>query len=876
MAECLFLTNEAKADLEAAGWTFTGPYATQEECIAQHQETGTGTSTGTGHVYVDVQCPGPQASSVEQVVFSQANGNAISISAPHVTTLVVDLVATGCFSVNLGSTTGISWTTGANGATVQQFRGSVSDVVNALAGLTVVFTLGTASLDITAADVENSSYAFDSCSVAITLVGTSTSSGSGSGSNTAPLITAPSCVTTATSTDLTSSFAVSVADDDAEVTVTLTRSVAVFSIEGGASASMTGTVAAVNSWLAGITIARIVSNTADLNIEVSDGRYTVTSTVPVYCVHQVALGEAFSQASLTHVFVELTGLTGGQSYFVELTDGPEHDSSSGFNVLRVYTDQCFTTLAGSAAGPGGCVGFTATGTSAWLRFDGGAGETYAFTSGTGGCQYGTGTGTATSTGSDLGCELAVEKTLSEAQAGIYGTGSSGKDDWYHVTGLDPSTQYSINLWILTNPGGASAYEALNCYTGCTSGGLGNGAALVNDHGGGTSLQITASMEDAQCAKIVQGVTELYLALLNPGAGVEYGISVNVGVCEQTGTGTGTTDDPVSCLDAAAMSVGTIQTGSITSSDRLWFRLTGLDAATQYSFNAWLNGAPAGTLSVTLYTTCGGGGVASGVGGVPQTLTADSTDFGQCSNIVVGLTEVYALVTYSGGDTATYELAAYAGLCTDTGTGTGTGSEEAGVSYLFQDEFTESDGTNLESGTPETGTWAVSQTAKFSITSNKVSQTADYAPDQVYAFVDGGVGTADHTIECEITLPNAAGNFPLFLIAIQGRNQAETGLNGWNYVLSEDGPSDTTLSRKGFAVNGATISQASSYSFTPGQTFTLKIVFSGNNITSYIDGVQDVTFTSSTHNTDVNVGFCMYRSAPYTAAATINYFRVYAS
>jgi len=308
----------------------------------------------------------------------------------------------------------------------------------------------------------------------------------------------------------------------------------------------------------------------------------------------------------------------------------------------------------------------------------------------------------------------------------------------------------------------------------------------------------------------------------------------------------------SCATALTLTLGEAASGSIAQAGRVWYRITGLDAGTNYRVT--IESLSNGIIGAGVYTSCQGNAIVD--------ISDNSSSGGGTSGGEISGSTTYYIRLYDGGLSAagSYNL-----------------TFETDVSYLFQDTFTDTNGTNLESHTPNTGTWAVSQTAKMTIQSNACKQTAAYAPDQVYAFVDGGVGTADHTIEVDITLPNSGGNFPTFFMAIQGRNQAESGLNGWNYVISEDGPVDTTLSRKGFAANGATVSNASSYSFTPGQTFTLKIVFSGNNITSYIDGVQDVSFTSSTHNTDVNVGFCAYYdNSSYTGVATIDNFLVYES
>jgi len=439
MAECLFLTDQAKADLESLGWTFVGPYESEDACVSQNQETGTGTSTGTGHVYVDLTCPGEQLTGDQEVTF------AIGVSAPHVTTLEVDLVSTGCFSITFATTTGISWSVGANGGTIQSFQGSVSAVANALASITVVTTTPSATVDFTVADIENSSYAFDECNVVITATDT-----------------------------------------------------------------------------------------------------------------------------------------------------------------------------------------------------------------------GTGTGTGTSTGSpSSGCGSPTELP---APPFSYEDNNIDAQKWYHVE-LDPGTTYALSLIAIAG----HDTVRLELYTGCDGHGRGTGFF------GAVDTEFSGPNEFS-CGEIT-GISDLWMLAVTVGA--TYRIDMDPGTCgSQTGTGTGTL---TGCEEATSLTLGAIQAGSITgTSERDWYVMTGLDPDTQYSINLWTQGTPAGVLTGALYTTCERTGEGSGVGGVPQILTADSSDYGQCSNIVVGVTTLYIEVQYNNAGSADYELAVYEGLCTDTGTGTGTGSDGGGA------------------------------------------------------------------------------------------------------------------------------------------------------------------------------------------------------
>lgn len=187
------------------------------------------------------------------------------------------------------------------------------------------------------------------------------------------------------------------------------------------------------------------------------------------------------------------------------------------------------------------------------------------------------------------------------------------------------------------------------------------------------------------------------------------------------------------------------------------------------------------------------------------------------------------------------------------------SSSGGVTYLFHDTFTDTDGTYLDAHTPDTGTYTyLSAGSYWTITSNAVEVTSG-----PFATAYTEVGVADITVEVDFTTPAT----DEWVIIPTGRAQANTALNGYYYSNYSGG-----------IYNGIWEDDVQLTTSSPDLSagpHTLKLVYSGTTVTVYLDGVQiDTTTLSVTHATHTYSGFQGYINVAPWIAMPIDELRIY--
>lgn len=168
-----------------------------------------------------------------------------------------------------------------------------------------------------------------------------------------------------------------------------------------------------------------------------------------------------------------------------------------------------------------------------------------------------------------------------------------------------------------------------------------------------------------------------------------------------------------------------------------------------------------------------------------------------------------------------------------------------MATLILDQFTDTDGVSLSShtigptNTPATS-WTVLQ-GTADINANHARKTS--IGTNLYARVDAG--QADVTVQVDAHPFDSAGQYAWDVI---GRVQDVDNL--W---LLEVYTGDNTV-RIYEKISGSYTSRASaSLTLTADTTHTIKLVFSGTSIQGWVDGVQYVSFTSSSYQSQTKHG-----------------------
>lgn len=167
----------------------------------------------------------------------------------------------------------------------------------------------------------------------------------------------------------------------------------------------------------------------------------------------------------------------------------------------------------------------------------------------------------------------------------------------------------------------------------------------------------------------------------------------------------------------------------------------------------------------------------------------------------------------------------------------------GTRTLILDQFTDTTGVALEShtiaptNTPAT-VWSRID-GHFDIQANQAN--GDLGPIVVYGVYVTDPGTADVTIQCDITP-----------IAAPGR-QCVTGRltdanNNWRIGVRGDGSNSFEILERNAGVQ--TVRATVTVTITPGVTYTLKAIFSGSTITATINGGNQISYNSATLNQTV--------------------------
>lgn len=186
------------------------------------------------------------------------------------------------------------------------------------------------------------------------------------------------------------------------------------------------------------------------------------------------------------------------------------------------------------------------------------------------------------------------------------------------------------------------------------------------------------------------------------------------------------------------------------------------------------------------------------------------------------------------------------------------SAPIGPTLLIHDTFTDVNGalpahTIAPVNTPGTS-WTAVRGTGWQIVSNEVSETAGNGDPGIVA-VDTGITDMDVRARCK---KGSAGDVGIFarqnassgwLLRIDGANSVE--------LVEVNSPAFTVRDSAVFVLNNATY-------------YELRIVCSGNTITGYIDGVEQVTFTSATFNGQTGAGLETF----FNTSSRMDDFKVY--
>lgn len=199
---------------------------------------------------------------------------------------------------------------------------------------------------------------------------------------------------------------------------------------------------------------------------------------------------------------------------------------------------------------------------------------------------------------------------------------------------------------------------------------------------------------------------------------------------------------------------------------------------------------------------------------------------------------------------------------------GCGTAVAGVPVTdILDNFTDTDGVSLSAHTiaPNnvTATSWVNDTGTVEILSNKASTDATVTN---WCRATCNWSSANGTVEGSYTNTLAT---PDPYAGLIGRCVDATRQNFWllgqgsgtRWMLWEHSTGETFTQR---AQSGAT-------TITEDVTYDLKMVFNGNDIECFVNGVSVITYTSTTYNTATRFGVNFYDAAPYNQ--TFDSFRV---
>jgi hypothetical protein len=166
-------------------------------------------------------------------------------------------------------------------------------------------------------------------------------------------------------------------------------------------------------------------------------------------------------------------------------------------------------------------------------------------------------------------------------------------------------------------------------------------------------------------------------------------------------------------------------------------------------------------------------------------------------------------------------------------------------YLSLSRFQGTNGTAIASYTPDLGPSWTSVNAGLKLSSNTLVGTT--SNDDNFAFVDVGQANVTHT--CVFTYASGDGQSPIF----RGRQSNPSNCwlvynNGTQWILGSIISSSFTPV--------ATFSQT----LTNGQSYSVDIIYLGNTITVYIDGIQRLSYASASfNNTATQFGPDIYKS-----------------
>lgn len=187
------------------------------------------------------------------------------------------------------------------------------------------------------------------------------------------------------------------------------------------------------------------------------------------------------------------------------------------------------------------------------------------------------------------------------------------------------------------------------------------------------------------------------------------------------------------------------------------------------------------------------------------------------------------------------------------TGLATVSFVGAIAALVSDHFTDSNGTALQSHTPDTGSAAIIVAGAYDIQSNRANDTEDGASGTLScAIYDSGVG--DFTL----TFTGNSGNTKTNgLIGPYFRSSDTSGsgtLNGWGALFYNDGATTACDLYKFIAgvVTGPV--NTTTFSLTANTDYTFQIVCSGSSITVKVNGTTRLTATDSFGATNTKHGF----------------------
>jgi len=182
--------------------------------------------------------------------------------------------------------------------------------------------------------------------------------------------------------------------------------------------------------------------------------------------------------------------------------------------------------------------------------------------------------------------------------------------------------------------------------------------------------------------------------------------------------------------------------------------------------------------------------------------------------------------------------------------------------LFLDQFLDTPGTPLESHIANTGeTWTLNTTGNVQESGAGTSMVLSSADGADYFCVANYTGPLDKILEVAFVVPGSGWSSPLKGGLIFRATDANNFL-----VLSFDddgfGAQELRLQQCTSGTLSALLSSGTSFSFTPGQSYRLRVIIAGDNLDFFLFEsttlIDSFSTTDSTLNTELGVGFYSVR------------------